>query len=134
MTFAPRATAKTKYCASCRRGENRVEADFLIQGRKHVDDTRTVPFKSYMCEEHVEAMVVDGDLVDYRVVETLSASARKNHAETLTRELTAYTGFNAMCKNNATLRTPPHSGRETHVKWRQLRFYFFSATGRQAFE
>lgn len=133
QTFKPKAVKPTKYCASCRRGENKVEADYLVKGRRYVDDTRSTPYRAYLCGDHLDIMLEDGDLLEcYEIVKTLSQQARLEHAKHLTTLLTGHVSFNSMCHNYPTLRAVPGAPFLERQMFAWLRQYYFEATGRQA--
>lgn len=133
QTFKPKAVRPTRYCASCRRGENKVEADHFIKGTRVTGDGRKVPYRGYLCEDHLEIMVEDGDLLDnFEVVQSTSEKARLEHAQHLTEVLTGFESFAALCRNNPTLNAAPDAGYTSRWMFARLREYFREATGRQA--
>ena len=55
------ATEKKHYCASCRNGEIKREADCFVQGKVHTDkDEYMHPYKAYLCNDHIDMMLDDG--------------------------------------------------------------------------
>ena len=118
----------TKFCASCRNGENEVEADYLVKGRHWVDDDRSVPYRAYLCKEHLEMMLEDGDDLD--IVEYVGEALERRKNE-LTRKHTGYGSFAELCLNSPTLRVSDCMSREDQREILDLRKWFRQATGRK---
>ena len=108
-----------KYCASCRNGENKIEADYLVSGR--VDG---MPYRAYLCREHLEMFYDDG--AELKIIEYVSEDAKNNHALEIIFEHTAYTSLDDFLANNPTLRPGTFAG----VEW--LRRYYTERTGQIA--
>lgn len=56
-----------RVCASCRAGEVQQEADYLVIGRTYRYKDTGTPYRAYLCKEHYEMMLDDGD--ELRIVE-----------------------------------------------------------------
>lgn len=62
------AWGKTRWCAQCRSGEIETPADVEVVGRvMSVSSDREMPYHAYLCDDHLEAMESDGNVL--RVIE-----------------------------------------------------------------
>lgn len=55
-----------KYCSSCKAGEVKELADYLVQG-KIQGDYKMMPYKAYICEDHYQMLLDDG--AELRIIE-----------------------------------------------------------------
>lgn len=108
----------TKWCASCRSGEIKQEADYYVQGYYYCDNDRKIPYQAYICDEHYTMMTDDG--AELRIVFKVKKKDKKeagqktrdkreavidySYKDRLTRKCTAYDTFEELCRNNATIR------------------------------
>jgi hypothetical protein len=86
-------------CASCKRGEITAPADVYVQGTI-VRNDRKIPYRAYLCNEHLDLMHDDGDANDLTVTSIdLDAMAASD---------TAFQTFAELCQkhHNPTLRNP----------------------------
>lgn len=86
-------------CASCKRGEIATPADVFVQGTI-VRNDRTIPYRAYLCNEHLELMAEQGDEENLTVTSIdLDAMAVCD---------TAFSTFAELCQkhHNPTLRNP----------------------------
>jgi hypothetical protein len=90
-----------EYCASCRNGEIKEEADYKVKGKVWGND-RMIPYSAYICKDHFNMKLED--YAELTIVEWVSDKAKKERCEELVEKYTAYNSFKEMCKNNPTIR------------------------------
>ncbi len=99
----------TRYCSQCKSGENTIDADYLVKGKIYSSSGRSIPYRAYLCREHLD--MLRSDDADLTIIDWVSDSA----LDELTAELTSYSTFARLCKNNPTLRSYP--GESSHKIW-----------------
>ena len=114
---------KKRYCASCRNGEIKNEADYMVKGKVWGTD-RMVPYRAYICKEHMEMLFDDG--AELEIIEYISQRAKDDRAWELIEYYTAYENMKQFLAQHApTLMDFPGAA------W--LRRYFKERTGRKAY-
>ncbi len=115
-----------RYCASCRAGENKVEADYMVKGiRCDRWGEDRMPYRAYLCDEHLTMMLDDGAELD--IVEYVSEQARNKRAKDLVENYTGYEGVKNFLASNPTLQKRSFEGVEF------LRVFYKERTGKDAF-
>jgi len=51
-------------CSSCRAGENKVFADAFVTGYDQINQR---PFRGYLCDDHLDIVLHDGQLVNEKI-------------------------------------------------------------------
>ena len=119
-----------KYCSSCRNGEKKEPAAYLVRGKVFsLLNNRWIPYRAYLCEDHLSMMLDDG--IDLEIVRYYG-EARAQRADELTREYTGYNSFRELCQDTPTLRFDCFEGKQRNEVC-ELRRYYFEATGRKAY-
>ena len=110
-------TEKIHYCASCRQGENKVQADAYVVG-KLLDTGR--PYRAFLCEDHITYM--DGwDLEIETVTYIPGTQGWINEVHEAVKRRTAYSSLKEMRANNPTLRAGPDPSPLEVEDFRRLR-------------
>jgi len=113
-----------KYCAHCKNGDIKREADYFIKGKVWRDNERTIPYKAYICKDHYE-MLCDDD-AELRIEEYISPSVRNERAKELIFNNTMFESVAGFLASTPTLRKKAFTG----VEW--LRKYYKEETGKVA--
>jgi len=94
-----------KYCASCKNGEIKREADYLVKGKIPNENSfgpAMIPYRAYLCEDHLEAKIEGG--AELEIIEYLSQEAKDNHAKEILQTSTMWKTTEEFLNSNPTIR------------------------------
>lgn len=113
---------KTRYCSSCKRGENKIEADEFVSGKAYSGSGRLMPLRGFYCSDHVQMMEDDGaEFTDRYSI----------NVNEIVRTRTGWASFDEMCRNNPTLRMDG-IGENGRKEMEYLRWEYYKRTGKVA--
>lgn len=127
---------KTKYCSQCHSSpeENvfRAHAEYFVRGRRYAADNDVrVPYRAYVCGDHLDVLLTDGllDESTLHVEALVGTRAWLCEIDEITRKYTAYDSFRQMCRSNPTLRPHPKAGKDEIADYQKLRRAYMLVTG-----
>jgi hypothetical protein len=92
-----------KYCAQCKRGEKKTDADFKVKGRIWgINSNKMTPYQAAICEDHLMILMDDG--AELKITERLSKRVQDEYALLLILEHTAWGSLTHFLMSTPTLR------------------------------
>ena len=119
-----------KKCASCKRGGTDIEADYLVKGKVWINNERMMPYRAYLCEEHLDMM--EDDDAELEIVEFVSRTKKEERFTKLIRYYTGYKSINEILTNNPTLRSTKYCSKKSKREISELRRYYKEFSGETA--